>query len=111
MRNIFKKRSKEDAVIVELEKKLQTAMQPVSPRREFVVDLHRQLMSRKPEISLAQQYQQNVNRWLLVSGIVGSILMLITSIRGIVAIFGVINLLTQRFNRNPLPPETVPAAS
>ena len=110
MRNIFRKKSEVEAEIAEFENLLRVTMRPVSARPGFVADLQNRLMNRGPETLTITEPQQSTNRWLLVSGIVGSVLMLITSIRGLVALYGVINLLVQRFNRNTLPGEASPAA-
>ena len=109
MRNIFRRKIKLEADIAKMENKLREVMQPVSPRLEFVVDLRTRLLKSGLEFSPIQKAQQKANRWLLVSGVVGSILVLITSIRGLVALYGVINLLVQRIKSNTLTREAAPA--
>jgi hypothetical protein len=110
MRNIFRKKTEVENEIAVLENQLRATLLPVFPRLAFVVDLQNQLKKRHLGLPPVQQPQQNSSRWLLVSGVIGSILMLITSIRGIVALYGVINLLVQRTNRNALPRRAAPAA-
>lgn len=98
---IFKKSTTEiDQDLKFLESKMQEYLHPVPPRNEFVSSLYQRLMA--SDIPEAQEIiNGNVSRQLLVAGgIVGSILILITSIRGLISLLGMLGFVVQYIQRN-----------
>ena len=89
--------------LADFESLLDAVLIPLPPRQGFVSDLGRQLRKRSPEFLPALRIEKNRRRILMVGGIVGSVVMLITSIGGILA-------LIKRNNRNALGRKTAPAA-
>jgi hypothetical protein len=96
------KRKKQNYEIEEMEERLDVVLCPVEPRREFVGDLRQRLMARfavEVSDSAEEAERESSNRWLLAGGVVGTVLMLITSIRGLLSIAGLIGLLIHYFNQ------------
>lgn len=93
------KRKQYDIDLSKLESRLAETFRPIAPRREFVDDLRSRLMAhRSPSAQdIVIQNQQAVPRgWLVAGGVVGSLLMLIVSIRGLLSIAGLISLFVQQ---------------
>ncbi len=98
---IFKKGGhKDDPDLKALEKKLREYLQPIPPRAEFVTGLYNRLITADvsdPQHSLSGNTSK---RLLVAGGIIGSILLVITSIRGLISLLGVLGLLVQYLMRN-----------
>jgi len=92
-----------------LESQLTAVLQPLDPRPEFVKSLRFQLATREIQVAPALLPRKVSNGLLVAGGVVGSILMLITSIRGLISLVSVIGLVFQRFNRNPQNQQITPA--
>ncbi len=85
-----------------LELKLQTTLIPVAPRPEFVEALRKRLLKQVSEIDLILEPQsQKLQTGLLITGgVLGAIAMVLTGVRGVVSIAGVIGLLISIIKQN-----------
>lgn len=104
---LFKRKPK-DIDLTKLESKLAEKLRPVAPRQEFVEDLRSRLIVHQALASqniLIQEKQVVPRGWLVAGGVVGSLLMLIVSIRGLLSIAGLISLFVQEKRQ----PTTQPA--
>ncbi len=102
------KRKQKDIDLTNLESRLAETLRPIAPRQDFVGDLRSRLMAHKALASqnIVIQDKQVVPRgWLVAGGVVGSLLMLIVSIRGLLSIAGLISLFMQERRQ----PATQPA--
>ena len=106
---LFRRKQELEKDIAEFEAFLSAALLPQMPRPEFVSDLGRQLRFQGLKIMPIKPLEKYRKSILMASGILGSAIMLVTSIRGIMALAGVISLIVQR-NRNSLERSTVQAA-
>jgi len=96
------KRKKQNQELEQMEEKLDAVLCPIEPRREFVDDLRERLMARfavEVTDSAGEAEREGSNGWLLAGGVVGTVLMLITSIRGLLSIAGLIGLLIHYLNQ------------
>jgi len=100
-------RLKED--LQQLEQQLAEILKPVSPRSEFVHDLHKSLLAREIRPSASKQAQMLDRRLLVAGGVLGSVLLIITGIRGLISLISVVGLLIQWFSRNSQRRQTTPA--
>ncbi len=101
MRFLRKKTPDLDNDLRRLEKKLRETLIPVLPRIEFVRELGVKLAQK--EIKTIQRFQisKSVSNGLLVAGgVIGSIIMIATSIRGLISIVGIIGYLVRFLNRD-----------
>ena len=91
-----------DAEIQDLEFKLERALSPVVPRPEFVAGLRRNLMRQAPEIDLVPvtQNQKLQTGILITGGVLGAFAMVLTGVRGVVSIVGIIGLLISIIRQN-----------
>jgi hypothetical protein len=97
----FRKDPNKDAKLELLEQQLSAVLHPIDPRPEFVSNLRFRLRTREIQAAPAL-LPRNLSSGLLVAGgVLGSLVMLITSIRGILSLISVISLVFQYFNRNP----------
>lgn len=106
------KRKKQRQELEEIEEKLDAVLCPVEPRQEFVGDLRERLMSRfavEVADSAEDAERESSTGWLLAGGVIGTVLMLITSIRGLLSIAGLVGLLIQYFNQRKQGPASQPA--
>ncbi len=97
-----------------IEARLAAAMQPVSPRAEFVSDLRARLLKSAPAPSPTLQLDiagkaNSPRGWLVAGGVAGSAVMLIIGLRGLLSIVGLIGLLLQRRQSEEPLPATSPA--
>jgi len=107
---IFKKNNKEiDQELKMLENKMREYLHPVPPRTEFVSTLYQRLMT--TDILATQGLiSGNASKHLLVAGgIIGSILIVITSIRGLISLLGMLGLGVQYLQRNGRRQQVKPA--
>ena len=90
------------AEIQSLERELEEAFLSVRPRSEFVVNLRRNLLSQNFETNLAPtSNNQNLQTGILVTGgLLSAFLMVLTGVRGMVSILGVIGLLISVIKEN-----------
>lgn len=109
MKLFNKKNSEVDQELKVLEMKLKDYLQPVSPRSEFISDLFLKILSSDFQIPRKFQPVPLSNKLLIAGGIVGSLLMLITSIRGLISLFGFVGLLIHYLQRNSRKQQTTPA--
>jgi len=102
------KRKQNDIDFNKLENRMADILRPVTPRQEFLDDLRSRLMAHRSLSAqdLVIQSNQAVPRgWIVAGGVVGSLLMLIVSIRGLLSIAGLISLVLQERRQ----PATQPA--
>ena len=89
-----------DDDLLALERRLQANLEPVTPRAEFISDLRFNLMhqnlKREPVPQKNQPWQ---DVFLVVSGIVGIGLALLTGVRGLVSLISVVGLLVSWFRQ------------
>jgi hypothetical protein len=88
-----------------LEKQLWAKLQPVVPGAQFIVDLRNKLFTDGIQYLPSRQPLRISNAWLVVGGIVGSILMVIASIRGIISLINIV----QNLNKSSQRQQTTPA--
>lgn len=79
-----------------LEEELRAALHPVSPGQDFVKGLYFKLISK--DIQKAPQHipQKISNTLLVVGGLIGSVIMIITSIRGLISLINILGSLFKR---------------
>lgn len=107
---IFKKQKPEiEQDLKMLENKMLEYLQPVPPRKEFVSSLYQRIMALDmPETQgLLGGYASK--RLLVAGGIIGSILIVITSIRGLISLLGMLGLVVQYIQRNGRRQQVKPA--
>jgi hypothetical protein len=98
-----------DEELKKLEMKLLATLQPVAPRLDFVNNLQVRLLSGKFR-SGSKPLTKNVPHGILVfGGILGSIVMIITGVRGLIALVTVVRLVIQNMNRNSQKRQASPA--
>jgi len=93
------KRKQKDIDLTKLESRLAETLRPIAPRQEFIDDLRSRLMAHRSLSTqdIIIQQKQTVPRGLIVAGgVVGSLLMLVVSIRGLLSIAGLISLIVQQ---------------
>jgi hypothetical protein len=107
---IFKKNNTEiDQDLKMLENKMREYLHPVPPRKEFVSSLYQRLMA-SDMLGSQGFFTGPTSRHLLVAGgIIGSILIVITSIRGLLSLLGMVGFLVQYFQRNSRGQQVKPA--
>jgi hypothetical protein len=110
MRFLSKKRPNQNDDLRKLEKQLMTNLQPVFPRAEFVRELGAKLADKEIITTPKLLISKKVSNGLLVAGgVVGSLIMIITSIRGLISIIGIVGYLIQFLNRDSQGQHTSPA--
>ncbi len=93
-----------------LETQLAATFQQVLPRPEFVSDLRSRLATREIQPVSALLPQKVSNGLLVAGGILGGLLMIITGIRGLISLVGVVGLVFQFFTRNTQRRQLAPAS-
>lgn len=102
--NWFSKNQTENLKVIGRE--LEGILRPVMPRQEFVRDLRSRLIAHSFQ-SVPVPAGQPVNRGLLLAGgVVGRLFVLLTTVRGILAVIGLIGLVVQRFGRDKRSPSS-----
>ena len=103
----FFRRKKRDIEQEKMEKKLEATLIRIEPRQKFVRDLRSRLLTRfdahAPE-PVTQQEEEISPGWLVAGGVVGTVLMLIMSVRGLLSIAGLIGLLIRYFSHRKQEP-------
>jgi hypothetical protein len=96
------KKVETDAKIKSLERELENALVPVKPRPEFVTGLRRNLLRQNFEIDLVPKSEnKNLQSGILITGgILSALLMVVTGVRGMVSVIGVIGLLISIFRED-----------
>lgn len=96
------KKNQVDEDVLDLEKKLQSTLVAVNPRQEFVDDLRRKLMKQVSEIDLALEPNKPKfqNGLLIAGGVLGALSMVLTGVRGLISVIGVIGLLISALKHN-----------
>jgi hypothetical protein len=101
----------EDLQLFEL--KMHQTLVPVPPNPKFVISLRQRLMKQFPSLDLqpARHQYQTLKTGLLVSGgIIGSLFVVLTGIRGFISIIGLIGLLInwyKRYSQESLSPSSL----
>lgn len=93
-----------------LETQLAATFQRVTPRLEFVNDLRSRLAAREIQPVSALLPKKVSSGLLVAGGILGSLLMIITGIRGLISLVGVVGLVLQFFNRDAQRRQLAPAS-
>jgi hypothetical protein len=98
---IFKKKEPEfDDELQKLEKQLMETLRPITPRAEFIRDLGSKLAAKEFIIGSKRFMPPSLSSSLLVAGgVIGSVIMIITSIRGLVSIISVLGYLFRNVSR------------
>ena len=96
------KKNELDEGLQRLESKLQLTLVPVIPRSDFVSGLRQNLMKQASEIELTPETQNRTLQTglLIASGILGSIFVVLTGVRGLISLVGVGGLLISWLNQN-----------
>jgi hypothetical protein len=86
-----------DDDLLALEYQLSQVLQPVTPRPEFVRELHQRLVNRSLFFQFLPQKIEAVV--LILGGLIGSIAIILMSFRAILSFVSVIGVLTQHYRR------------
>lgn len=108
MKLLKRKKTDLDEDLKLLEMKLREFLQPVPPRTEFVTELYSKILSSDYQNSSKILPINIPNKLLVAGGIIGSILLLITSIRGLISFLGFAGLLINYLQRNSRRQEITP---
>jgi hypothetical protein len=101
MRLFQKKQPNNEDELRKMEMRLMTTLQPVLPRAEFVRELGLKLAEKEILITPKFRLNKKLSNGLLVAGgVIGSIIMILTSIRGLVSLIGVVSYLVHFLNKN-----------
>ncbi len=98
------KRKQKNIDLSKLESHLAGRLRPVAPRQEFMADLRSRLIAFQPRSAqdvIVQSKPEMPRAWIVAGGVVGSLLMLIVSIRGLLSLAGLIGLFIQQ-RRQPV---------
>ena len=90
-----------------LEMNLHRALVPIAPRPQFVKTLRHDILRQMSAIEYAPEslrYPAFQMGLLVISGIMGSLVVVITGIRGLISLIGVVGLLINWLNRNSQDP-------
>ena len=99
----WRKNTEIDDDLKSLEELLQEKLVPMDPRPQFVNNLRQNLLQQVANVDLAESsHHQVLQTGLLVtSGILGSIVVIVTGIRGLVSLIGVAGLVIKWLRQNP----------
>ena len=100
MKLIRKKQSDLEADLQRLESQLVEYLHPVTPRLSFTKNLKALILSGKIPVKQRLFSNKTTNRLLVAGGVIGSFVMLITSIRGLISLISVITLFIKNSNKN-----------
>ena len=92
-----------------LEMQLKATLRPVSPRSEFVNDLRVRLSDREIKIGPKILSMKISNSLLVAGGIIGSVIMILTSIKGLISLIGMIGIVFRFITRESQRRQTSPA--
>jgi hypothetical protein len=97
--NIFRKKQPGfDLELLKLEKQLDQTLNPVVPRSGFVRDLKARLFTGDFEVNKRWIPQKVSNTLLVIGGIIGSVIMLIASVRGLISLISALGTYIQTKN-------------
>jgi len=95
----FSRLSEQDIEV--LENQLASVLKPIPPSSEFVTGLRAGLLNQKINTDIVSLSTSKISRSILVAGgVLGGLVMIIASIRGLISLFGIIGMLSQRISRN-----------
>ncbi len=97
-RERFENNRKRD--VSHLEVSLRNLLQPVEPREKFVEELRLRLLNRSMSPVKSRIFSWARNPFVLVSGFVGGVIVILMGIRAILSIAGMISLMIYRANKN-----------
>lgn len=100
LRKLIKKEDVPAAELEAFERLLNASLTPVAAPSEFVSKLRNQLLWSDIPEHIPTPAVRLPRAVLLLGGVVGSILVLMTSIRGLVSLLGVIGLIRQQVRRS-----------
>ncbi|NIP26790.1 MAG: hypothetical protein GWO08_16475 [Gammaproteobacteria bacterium] len=107
--NLFRRHPEMDQSIQEMEDILERSMVQVEPSVVFINDLRKQLFNRQIPINEPSIWENVKNRLLLVGGVLGGIVVIISSIRAIISIFQIISGSIRGIGRVRSKPEAAPS--
>jgi hypothetical protein len=85
-----------------LQAMLESSLTPVAPRNEFLAGLRAGLFARDIQMASFPPASRKISNGLLVAGgVLGSVLMIIASIRGLISLFALIGSIFQRLSKIP----------
>ena len=98
----LRKNTELDDELENLERVLQEKLVPIEPRPWFVNNLRKNLLTQIENVELVTSPQHQILQTglLVVSGILGSIVVIVTGIRGIVSLVGVVGLVINWLRQN-----------
>jgi hypothetical protein len=84
-----------------LQAMLESSLIPVAPRAEFLTGLRAGLFARDIQMASFPPASRKISNGLWVAGgVLGSVLMIIASIRGLISLFGLIEIIFQRLSKS-----------
>jgi len=92
-----------DENLQRVETELQDTFTPIEPHPKFVMSLRQNLLKQYPSVALTPsppQHQILQTGLLVTGGILGSFLMVLTGVRGLISIIGVLGLLVSWLRQN-----------
>ncbi|MEN8173190.1 MAG: hypothetical protein ABFS03_09965 [Chloroflexota bacterium] len=92
-----------------MEDKLDGTLRPVVPRQEFKHNLRSRLIAHTFKSVPVPASRSIDRRWLFAGGALGSIFVILTTIRGILSVIGLVGLLLQYLDRQKRSPVSQPA--
>ena len=99
--NIFRNKQYDiEADLKRLESQLDEYLSPVIPSLSFTSNLKALILSGKIPLKRRLLSEKMTSRLLFAGGVIGSFVMLITSIRGLISLIHVITLLIKNSNKN-----------
>jgi len=106
---IFNRKTQIEEELSTLENYLRVALQPITPRPEFIDDLRRDLKNSRmhPFVRVLPDTLQK--GLLVVGGILGGVLVFWTAIRGLLSLIGMIGVLVAWIHRRVQRPQQVTA--
>lgn len=90
-----------------LELNLMATLQPIAPRTEFVHELRARLAEKEFGPKLFSR--KIPNHLLIAGGVVGTVIMIATSIKGLISLIGVIGIVFRFFTRESRRHQASPA--
>lgn len=109
MKFLRKRKKGIDQDLKKIENQLIQFLQPVPIRPDYSTGLHAMILARNISTVPRLMSTKMSNRLLVAGGVLGSLLMLITSIRGLISIISIFKLVFQLSGRNSHRHQTTPA--
>ncbi len=95
--NLFKKTPIEN--LQYLEHDLSRVLRSVNPRKDFVHNLRTRLIAHTFQSVPVVAEKPITSKWLLAGGVAGSLFVLLTALRSILTVIGLIGIIVQVFGR------------